>query len=119
LGLAVQWLLCLFGGQNETTSINREEHGASALGGHQLIGRHNNLMGVSNRSSRDVGEEAPLGWSMYGDVSASIWAAIQTTKKAKTTLAARGLEELFFQLWFCVSFWFWREIGFGFTYLCT
>ncbi len=35
------------------------------------------------------------------------------------TLAARGLEELFFQLWFCVSFWFWREIGFGFTYLCT
>ncbi len=25
----------------------------------------------------------------------------------------------FFQLWLCVSFWFWREIGFGFTYLCT
>ncbi len=24
-----------------------------------------------------------------------------------------GLEELFFQLWFCVSFWFWQEIGFG------
>jgi hypothetical protein len=35
------------------------------------------------------------------------------------TLASRGLEELFFQLWFCVSFWFWRETGFGFTYLCT
>ncbi len=33
------------------------------------------------------------------------------------TLAARGLEELFFQLCCCVSFWFWREIGFGFTYL--
>jgi hypothetical protein len=43
----------------------------------------------------------------------------QETKKIVTlqlqTLAARGLEELFFQLWFCVSFWFWREIGFGFT----
>jgi hypothetical protein len=25
-------------------------------------------------------------------------------------------EELFFHLWFCVSFWFWREIGLGFTY---
>jgi hypothetical protein len=25
----------------------------------------------------------------------------------------------FFQLWFCVNFWFWWEIGFGFTYLCT
>ena len=32
------------------------------------------------------------------------------------TLASRGLEELFFQLCCCVSFWFWREIGFGFTY---
>ncbi len=29
---------------------------------------------------------------------------------------ARGT---FFQLWFCVSFWFWQKIGFGFTYLCT
>jgi hypothetical protein len=37
----------------------------------------------------------------------------------RETLAARGLEELFFQLWFCVSFWFWQEIGFGLTYLCT
>jgi hypothetical protein len=36
-----------------------------------------------------------------------------------TRCAWRGLEELFFQLWFCVSFWFWQEIGFGFTYLCT
>jgi hypothetical protein len=35
------------------------------------------------------------------------------------TLAARGLEELFFQLCCCVSFLFWWEIGFGFTYLRT
>jgi hypothetical protein len=35
------------------------------------------------------------------------------------TLAAHGLEELFFQLCCCVSFLFWREIGFGFTYLRT
>ncbi len=36
------------------------------------------------------------------------------------TLASRGLEELFLQLCCCVSFLFWREIGFGFTYyLCT
>ncbi len=25
--------------------------------------------------------------------------------------------ELCFQLWFCVSFWFWQEIAFGFTSL--
>jgi hypothetical protein len=30
--------------------------------------------------------------------------------------ASRGLEESFFQLCCCVSFWFWREIGFGCTY---
>jgi hypothetical protein len=35
------------------------------------------------------------------------------------TLAACGLEELFFQLCCCVSFLFWWEIGFGFTYLRT
>ncbi len=34
--------------------------------------------------------------------------------------ASRGLDEFFLQLFCCVSFWFWREIGFGFTYyLCT
>ncbi len=34
--------------------------------------------------------------------------------------ASRELEELFLQLCCCVSFWFWGEIGFGFTYyLCT
>ncbi len=34
------------------------------------------------------------------------------------TLAACGLEEPFFQLCCCVSvFWFWREIGFGVTYI--
>ena len=41
------------------------------------------------------------------------------TDRETHTLALRGLEELFFQLCCCVSFWFWREIGFGFTYLRT
>ncbi len=36
------------------------------------------------------------------------------------TLATRGLDEPIFQLCCCVSFLFWREIGFGFTYyLCV
>ncbi len=30
--------------------------------------------------------------------------------------ALSGLEDPFFQLCCCVSFWFWREIGFGCTY---
>jgi hypothetical protein len=41
------------------------------------------------------------------------------TDRGTNTLAVRGLEELFFQLCCCVSFLFWREIGFGFTYLRT
>ncbi len=32
------------------------------------------------------------------------------------TLATRGLKYAFFQLCCCVSFLFWQEIGFGFTY---
>jgi hypothetical protein len=78
--LAAQWLVRLFGWQNETTSKNREEHGASALGGCHLIRRHSNQIGFGDRGSRDIGKEARLGWSMGGDISALIWAAIQTTK---------------------------------------
>ena len=63
-------------GRNETTSKNREEHGASALGGRHLIGRHDNQIRVGDCGSRDVGEEAPPGWSVWGDVSALIWVAI-------------------------------------------
>jgi hypothetical protein len=43
----------------------------------------------------------------------------QNDGQRPNTLAARGLEVLFFQLCCCVNFLFWREIGFGFTYLRT
>jgi hypothetical protein len=45
--------------------------------------------------------------------------SINTVVGSCKTLAARGLKELFFQLCCCVSFWFWRGMVFGFTYLCT
>ena len=41
------------------------------------------------------------------------------TDRGTNTLAARGLEEILLQLCCCVSFLFWQEIGFGFTYLRT
>ncbi len=42
------------------------------------------------------------------------------TDRETNTLAMHGLEEPFFQLCCCVSFLFWQEIGFCFTYyLCT
>ncbi len=40
-------------------------------------------------------------------------------QRRQWTIAARGLEELLFQLCCCVSFLFWGEISFGFTYLRT
>jgi hypothetical protein len=64
-------------------------------------------------------------WGWGNDVTSYTYSNISSNKfrqpfeSAKNTLAARGLEELVFQLCCCVSFWFWREIGFGFTYLCT
>jgi hypothetical protein len=46
-------------------------------------GNSNNQIGVGGRGGRDVGEEARLVWSVWGEVIASILAAIQTMKKTK------------------------------------
>ncbi len=55
------WMVHLFWGQNETKSKNREEHGASALGGRHLATTHNNQPIVGRSSRGDVGEEARGG----------------------------------------------------------
>ncbi len=47
------WMVHLFWGQHETTSKNREEHGALALGGHHLATTHNNQPIVSGRGKGD------------------------------------------------------------------
>ncbi len=48
------------------------------------------------------------------------WQTDRMTDRGTNTLATHGLEEPFFQLCCCVSFLFWWEKGFGFTYyLCT
>jgi hypothetical protein len=48
---------------------NREENGASALGGRRLSATHNNQLGVGGCGRRDVREEAREGWNMWeGDV---------------------------------------------------
>jgi hypothetical protein len=55
------WMVRLFRGQDETTSKNREEHGASALGGRHLVATHNNQPIVDGSGRGDVGEEARGG----------------------------------------------------------
>ncbi len=52
------WMVRLFWAQNETTSKNREEHGALALGGCHLAATHNNQPIVSGSGRGDVGKEA-------------------------------------------------------------
>ncbi len=49
---------------------------ALALGGRHLIGRYNKQIGFGDRGRRDFREEVPPGLSVWGDVMASIWAAI-------------------------------------------
>jgi hypothetical protein len=55
------WMVRLFWGGNETTSKNREKHGASALGGRHLAATHNNQPIVGGSSRGDVGEEVRGG----------------------------------------------------------
>ncbi len=55
------WMICLFWGQNETTSKNREEHRASALDGRHLAATHSNQPIVGGSGRGDVVEEASGG----------------------------------------------------------
>ncbi len=75
----------------------------------------------------DDGQKTPRGHPDFHSyvkiLRVFIFQPLQTdgiTDRETNTLAKHGLEEPFFQLCCCVSFLFWREIGFGFTYsLCT
>ncbi len=74
---------------------------------------------VNNRSIPSMHTERKItdlsvkhSFTLYPSLS-----PFRQTEWQTETLAARGLEDLFFQLCCCVSFLFWQEIGFGFTYL--
>ncbi len=57
----LSWMVRLFRGRNKTTSKNREEHGALALGGRHLAATHNNQPIVGGSGRGDDGEEARGG----------------------------------------------------------
>ena len=52
----------------------REMGGTLALGSHHFIKRHNNQPTVTVQGSYEVGEEAQLWWSVWGDIIELIWA---------------------------------------------
>jgi hypothetical protein len=74
---------------------------------------HTSMMGLATIVSIQI------GMMHLFKKSSQLMCPYLTMPIGSLTLAVRGLEELIFQLCFCVSFWFWREIGFGFTCLCT
>ncbi len=53
-------------------------------------------------------------FTLYPSLNPYRWTESRTEKQIH--LLCMGWVEPFFQLCCCVSFWFWREIGFGFTY---
>jgi hypothetical protein len=72
-----------FGTPKYTTSNNREENGALALGGRRLLATHNNQLGVGSRGRRDVGEEARGGWNVWEGGVQSFKATNSTQKNIK------------------------------------
>ena len=84
------WMVCLFCGQNETTSKNREEYGALALGGHRLDVKRNNQPIVGVSSEGIIIEETWLRWNMWGGRRIIVWGwqiERQKKKKMKYTVA--------------------------------
>ncbi len=70
-----------FGTPTKTTSKNREENGASALGGRRLSATHNNQLGVGGHGTRGVGDKARGGWNMWEGGVQSLEATNSTRKK--------------------------------------
>ena len=67
-GIGVLWPLFypLFGAPKCNPLKNRERDWVLALGGHLLIGQHNNQPKVSICGRRDIGEGAQPGRNMWG-----------------------------------------------------
>jgi hypothetical protein len=66
-GFALAALVPMVGTPNKDASENREGDGSLALGGSHLVVRRNNqpIVGGSNRMYD--GEDARLGWSVWGE----------------------------------------------------
>ncbi len=63
----------LFGASKRNTSKIRERDVTSALGGHLLVGQHNNQPKVGVCSRRDIGKGARPGRNMWGRHHTIVW----------------------------------------------
>ncbi len=89
----------LFGAPKRNPSNNREGRCALALGDRHFNDTHNNQTQDGFHVTVDVGEDALLGWSVWGDVVSSLGAANSTTTKSwklKYVVALEGRRSIFF-----------------------
>jgi hypothetical protein len=81
MGLLSPRLVPLVGTPNKDASKKREGDGSSALGGRHLVLRYNNQPIVGGSDRRDDGEDARMGWSVWGGVFFLFWGGKLNDKK--------------------------------------
>ncbi len=79
----------LFGAPKCNTSTIRERDVTLALGGHLLVGQHNNQPKVGICGRRDIGEGARSGWNVWGGRHTIVWGGKLSNDKKKQR---RGLK---------------------------
>ncbi len=73
VGCALATLLSFVWGAKKQSIKNRDRDGVSALGGHLLVGQHNNQPKVGVCGRRDIEEGSWPGWNVWGGCRAIIW----------------------------------------------
>jgi hypothetical protein len=85
----------LFGAPKHNTSKIRERDVTLALGGHLLVGQHNNQPKVGIRGRRDIGEGARSGRNMWGWCHTIIMGGKVSNNKKKNVVALNGCRLIF------------------------
>jgi hypothetical protein len=74
-----------FGAPKHNPSKNREREGVSALGGHLLVGQHNNQPKVGVCGRRDIGEGVQPGRNVWGGRRTIVWGGKLSKEKNTNT----------------------------------
>jgi hypothetical protein len=83
LGALLPLFYPLFGVPKRNPSKNRERDGVLALGGHLLVGQHNNQPKVGVCGRRDIGEGAQPGRNVWDGCCTIVWGNKLSNKKLK------------------------------------
>jgi hypothetical protein len=78
-----------FEAPKRNTSKIRERDVTLALGGHLLVGQHNNQSKVGVHGRRDIGEGTQSGRNVWGGRHAIVWGGELSNKKIKNKKTSR------------------------------